>query len=106
MKSLCIVLNFRYRVRTHVLASALGSSTKTVWSWIVNNRGIEGGCSGGERGLLGLHGRRFRRKKYLPRSFPVHVLRAFLRLAAWLNFKEKFGWMASIDDIADGVEPP
>lgn len=42
----------------------------------------------------------------VPRFTYMMVKNAFARLVRWLSFRKDKGWMADLQDIANGEEPP
>ena len=94
VKSFSFILH-RRGVRSYVIARALGASTRSVCKWINDIRGSP----------LGLRAKRIR-KNYPFDTYPTKVHNAFARLARWLVFRSKSGWMENLEKIASGVEPP
>jgi len=102
----------------HVIAEAIGASTRTVHRWIIEVRGSLKGMRGWRRklpsrlpcnyiaphlkGKIKLWGRLPKEHQHLVAS----VKQAFMRLCRWLYFRDKEGGYLDLEACLRGEEPP
>jgi hypothetical protein len=118
-KSFAFTLRSRYRIPVHIIAGALGCSTRTVWKWIVACRdGQKLSRRGWRRKYANMYGALIepalrRVVKIKPwGKHPAHVQHtiemvreAFRRLLRWIHFRDSGGYLDLIA-CAEGEEPP